>query len=299
MRRNEWQTDLTPELLDKHVRGALTVRLDFDSPADFANAAKETVSERLQRRYDDASWTGQTRDEALHSAIHGNDKLVPEAQKMLEQIQSVGIEIDRPAYMPSVCGAYPIVADFLSGAPNSMRRRMNEQSDRAPVRIYVSLSTSAGIKAEAIAKRGTAILAFVMALSAMRPVELFAVTSLDAVQYNSGIVSCVVRIPANPLELSTACHALTAASFPRSLGYSLCHQHDGSNGDTSTGGWPWGVRPTSEQGRAVHEAAFRHCYGLEPQDIYVPPVFLNDALVNEPVKWINDALAKYRSNPEE
>ena len=60
-----------------------------------------------------------------------------------------------------------------------MRRRVELPNNSAPIHILVSTTSSTEIDAEYLQKRGTVILALVLALSAIRPVSLHVFAMLD------------------------------------------------------------------------------------------------------------------------
>ena len=55
-------------------------------------------------------------------------------------------------------------------------------SDASPVAVWVDLTCSGGFSAKDMEKRGTAILALVMKLKAIRPVDLYLVSCVQRLQ---------------------------------------------------------------------------------------------------------------------
>lgn len=270
----------------KEIEGHPVYLFHFDSPAEFGRTC---AAEKIDNGYGErASWYGnETREQSLIRCQQGHDKLVKDAQAIIDKIDSAGIELERTHYAPSVAGAYAVVGDFLAGNPQCMRRRVAEVSDRAPVRIYVDGTSSGGIDARDLHKRGVAVLAFVMALSAERPVELYTLTALDAERYGHGYGAVCVRIPSAPLELATACFALTSQGYTRRLGYGYLTKHAGS-----CGGWGWGAAPAVN---GKYERLTRLALDMAPTDVFMSATFIDDSLLRDPVTWVNRMLHSYRT----
>jgi hypothetical protein len=47
-----------------------------------------------------------------------------------------------------------------------------------------------------------------------------------------------------------------------------------------------------------HDAAMRLALEVEPQDVVIPPIYMYDALLKDPVAWINKELQRVRENHE-
>ena len=126
------------------------------------------------------SWdNGIYHDLAVVLAKRGDDSFVSHAEALLEKIEG---EVDSHAeWVPSIYGAYPVVPEFLAGSPSSMWRG-TRPSDASPVAVWVDLTCSGGFSAKDMEKRGTAILALVMKLQAIRPVDLYLVSCVQRLQ---------------------------------------------------------------------------------------------------------------------
>lgn len=253
----------------------------FDSAAEFAGAADAGPVRKC-----DSRWTGETWGEALAGAARGRTSLVADAEKLLEQVQAE-VSTPRSEWVPARAGAFPVVPEVLAGFSEPMRAKVWVPSDRAPVKVFVDLVSSGGIDHTHLARRGVAALALAMALSAERALELYVVMPMRT---RSRVV-LVAQVPTAPLDLATACYALTSVGFVRGLGYSL--------GASATGGaaggvdWVFGYYPDSDERRATYVARLRAALGAADTDLIVPPTFLRDPMVADPVEFVRRSLAEH------
>lgn len=256
----------------------------FDTPRELADFAK-TCGGRVNAHSPD-QWAGNvTGLQAVKMAQEGDLSGVASSDAMLEKFERFTFETGRKAWSNDVCGSIPNVPAYVAGHPLAMRRRTRQDSAAAPIAVVVDLTTSGSITAEQIAKRGAAILALVRILSTRRPVELWAGTGLDA-DGRKNSVWTFAKIETAPLDLATAAHVLTHASFPRILCYEISRQHHGY-----TGGWPYGAGPKMQfrpHLSAIVAPAFTHT----AQTLCLPPLFMADESVNYPEKWIEARLSE-------
>jgi hypothetical protein len=264
--------------------------LRFASPAAMHAAYLQCARAKGREGSRYQSWMGGSMDEAAAKLLTGDDRLVSEAQAMLDLFES-HTQTTRPEWRPSVYGAYPVVPDALAGYPESMRHMVNVGSDLAPIRLYVCTTSSAGVGHEDLTKRGIACLALAMALAAIRPVELFTITQLDGGDKatrddgkDSGAFICVTQINSQPLDLATACHLLTSVGVDRGITHSL-----GYDGHGYTGGWAWREMPNSDKSKRLT----RECLDMTERDILVTGCFLTDECVQNPVGFVQRELREF------
>lgn len=260
----------------------------FDSPADFANAADQMPESKKRC---DSGWTGESWDGAVRGARTGHTKYVAQAEALLEKVM-INVDAPRTVWAPSRAGAFPCVPDAIAGLPECMRRRVSTSDDRAPLRVYIDLVSSAGIPEEKLVKRGVACLALAMALSAERPVEVFGVVAMGEKQ--PAIVT--YRIGAAPIDLATACNALCSIGLVRGVGYSFISNTQEKGHD---GGWAWGIMPESGAARAQYVAKMREELGASTQDVIIPGVFLyDDEATRDPEGFVRRSLADHNKIEE-
>ncbi len=253
----------------------------FDSLGDFARRAGAVLSPS----WSSGSWYGDiSHARAGELALSGDDSLVPQAETLLEQLDAA-IDITHSTWQPSVYGAYPIVPEFLAGAsPDYMRRRQVCSDDVSPITIYVSTTCSASLEADAMLKRGVAILALVLKLQAMRPVKLILLAETHG--RSNGECLQAIEINSQPLDLATICFALTHVGFARHLTYSLARELDGFNGS-----WP----NQYGDGGARWEAHIRPILDMQPQDLYIGAARSWDEAITNPVPWVNAQIEHFRN----
>ena len=244
----------------------------FDSIPEF-------VAEANICRYDSpasSDWFGDiTHKECVRKSRHGDESLVPAAEKLLDKLDAV-VEIARPEWAPAIAGAYACVPEYLAGLPDHMRAMVPAMSDFTPVEIYVSTTCSAGIDSGLMLKRGTAILALVLKLQQMRPVRLNLLAETHG--RTDGEYLQVIRVDSAPLNLAVACHCLTHVGFARRLTYGVAQRRDRFNGQ-----WP----SSYNSGGAPWEAHVREVLEMNPQDLYIGAARSWDAMIKDPVRWVN------------
>ena len=258
----------------------------FDCLGDFARRAAQVPAATL--RANEAFLTGvpsreNRTDRAIWKCMNGETEHIPEAERTLEEVDA-GIEILAPSWRPSVHGAYPMVPEFLAGAPDCMRVLHDELQDHAPVTVYVASDLSIGVSPSMMLKRGIALLAMVMKLNAERPIKL-AMISENMMATGTEEHLQIIDIPTQPLHLATACFALTSNTFAQYLAYPVCSHTGGrviwpSNYDE--GSWRW-------------EAYLRGKGILGPKDLYFKAAYLLDGdQYTNPVPWVNAQIEKFR-----
>lgn len=236
-----------------------------------AEMARDTAARGALNVYEDTSgarwYNNETAAETVDYAQRGDDRLVAEAERLIDQL-SASIELPDLAWQPDVCGAYPIVPEFLSGQPDCMRRRLPQEQERSPVSIYVDVASSWQITADMLQKRGVAILALVMGLSRLRPVELNVISSLGCRGGNGAHIT-VAAINTRPIDLASACYALTSAGLARRVMYGIAKATGGST-------------VTSFPGTAT----VRDMLGVAESDLFVKNAHVDDELLCNPVAWV-------------
>lgn len=229
-------------------------------------------------------WTNyQTFAQSVDKAIRGDDSLVAEAEKLLDQLDA-SVEVPTKSWEPNVHGAYPVVPDYLSGSPTPMRALSPVYREESPISIYVSTTCSAGVDADTMQKRGVAIMALLLKMQQIRPIELY----LLAETHGSRDGEClqVIKVESKPLNLATACYAVADVAFARNLTYSQARKLEDFNGC-----WPDGYN----MGGAKWEAHVREVLGMGEHDLYVGAARLWDEMVQHPVEWINATIARFQS----
>jgi len=252
----------------------------FDSASEFANAAKPYAS-------GSSHWTGSTAAEAYDACTIGDLSCVADAEMLIEKI-SANVETTRSVWEPAVAGTYPIVPDYLTGHPLNMRRRTHVTNENAPIKIYLDLTSSAGVDSRDLAKRGIAFLALAMLLTRSRPVEMHVFTALGSHpdrstgsgdrSTGSGLIS--FQLPTAPLDLALAGGVFTKG-IARTLGYEYLAKVLGTGP-----GWLRNLSPTRPETMRAYVALARAALRAGPEDIIIGPVYYTDDSINNPVKFV-------------
>lgn len=258
----------------------------YPSIAALADAAAEINPDHYEPGRD--HWFGgELTADSLRYARAGNDRLVPDAEQLLAKIKAAVDLPERPMIADCV-GAYPIVPDYLMGAPDCMRRRAMVDSDESPISIYVCLTSSARVPADQMMRRGVAILALVMALAPVRAVDLHV---FNVGRRKGGTRESVILAPINtrPLDLAGACYALTSPGFTRRLCYSLAQ----AVGFGATG--HCGIAWPEHYGEDSYLPGLLARLGGDPaRDLILPASHINDPIIADPVRWVNQQLDRFR-----
>lgn len=264
----------------------------FDDTEAFKNYLLKEVPIHLRENTYDPFY-GVSFDNALVKIIEGDLSLLGRAQSIIGDLQEQNIfSSGVPLLKSAVCGFVPNVPAAIQNHPEAFFTRVRDeaQSMNAPLSIYVETSISAGVSNYEIVNRGIAVLAFVLAMQNIRPVDLYVVYAAGEC-LNTGIA---VRIESRPLNLSVATWALTNFSFPRRLGFhsikAVTKKH---NRDIP---WAWGLAGHSKD----YEASIRDAFGLKPDDVYIPGGHLYDTLMlKDPIAWVKQMLERHNKIMEE
>ena len=243
---------------------------------------------------DKPSWTDWDNNLGMKKAISycftGDESSVAASDALLSRMEEhILMPSTRALWTDDVAGAFPNIPAYISGQPLNMRTRTKHQIDSAPLAIMVDLGISAAISADQVRNRGTAILALVRALSAHRPIELWAMDFGAADESGYGLTNCVVvaaRISTTPLDLSTACYALTHPAFVRQVLFGLESKYHGF-----IGGWPF----------SLNRALSRHemevlCAPMWPhvsETLALPGLHVADQSMRDPEAWLKRQLAEH------
>jgi hypothetical protein len=279
--------------------------VSFDSVGEWARKYREIYGAGDYGTTDTSWFNGETGADSVRLAQQGDDRLVAQAATMLDQF-NLAIETTGVQRMASPFGAYPIVPEFLSGYPDCMRRNVHVEGESMPLRVVVGLTSSGAISSEQLLRRGVAILAFVMAAGKCRPVQLEVLAALSGCEMANGEDYTIVRAPiaSSPLDLASACYALTSAGFQRRIGYGICDalrvgkitRPDGERygREGSHGMWQKlraeGKLRARHTGGDAYDRRMRELLDLSEEDVYVPEIYLYDEAVNEPLTWIRNRL---------
>lgn len=283
----------------KKIPQARNSYIVFDSIREFADDMAKHGDFDGYHSYHDRNWCGDfDGTQSIEACRNGDMTGVPIADKMLSDLESKMLsDLESVAnfrtqafrIVHDIAGGVPNVPAFLAGHPNHMRRRERVVCEQAPLTIVADLCSSGGIDARDVQKRGAAILALVRIISDSRPVELWATCELDAQGDGANCAAAVcIRIDTAPLDLARAAHVLTSPSVPRALCYGYVQKFHGSQLR-----WAYGSTEYMQLQRDTGAESFKRIFAPNADCLYVPPVYLKDPCVSNPVQWIKTMVAKH------
>jgi hypothetical protein len=248
-----------------------------DEPSELVTAFEQFGAEHRSG----SSWQGNVGTaESLRRAQSGDFSLVAESDALVAKLEDQIIRTKKWRNIDDVVGSLPNVPAYLAGVPQSMRRRTREDRDDAPITVFVDLTSSAGIGSREVMLRGTTVLAFARLLTEHRAVTLWAGVALGGP--SSSTVAW--RIDTAPMDLARAAHLLCSTSMSRGVGYALATAF----GQNIRGSWPF-----SNFDLHKHTAQERLQAVFATELCYVPPIYLTDPLVSDPLGWIKRELLRY------
>jgi hypothetical protein len=251
---------------------------NFDDMSEFIAAMPATAEHGSG---DASDWNGQESfNDAKINAIHGRSEGMNEAEKMIDSINAENVTSCQQSFVANVAGALPIVPAAIAGSPFSMLQKVDSVQLSAPIRVFASCATSAGISAADMSKRGAAIIALILKLQEVKPVQLFIIGELEGSQENGGSAIPCVRIETTPLDTTAASYALTSAAFLRQL----CFEFTDSEG--FNGSWAYRESP---QDKEFQDKIKAELFCTE-NDLYIRGGYASDKSIQEPAAWVQDRL---------
>jgi hypothetical protein len=243
---------------------------------------------------DGGSWyNNESSFQTFEFATNGNLTQVAPARALLSQLETK-ISTPKRVWKRAPVGVYCAIPEFIAGFPTPMRRMVRNPNDHSPINIYVCTTSSAGINAATLTKRGTVILALVLALIRSRPTRLHLLSTLDGHRDNSGEMVITVPIPTAPLDLARACYALTSAGFDRRLNHKISEKLNDYRGhwpDAAKTGWSY-TNPKPYYDKLIVRL------GADPKStLIIPSSQLYDQLLSAPIDWIKHQINRF--NPQQ
>lgn len=270
----------------------------LETPREFADAFRDLPNDVKRGRENNERWCGvKTAKEVQEYLDNGRASLVAPSDALLSEFDDVPFVSRRSSIVAAVSGGAPNVGAFLAGSPMAMRQRVRTLSDAAPLRIVADISSSGAIDKEHLTKRGTAILALVRMLSAVRPVELFAGFSCqipNSTMSKGDALYLLTRIDTAPLDLIRAAYLLADASAARFAGYALAACIATNGRDDHATQWAYNDHNLSRY-RAPH--AIAHAFGDGADVLYLAPPHLTDESINNPIEFVREKLIEFGGAP--
>lgn len=257
-------------------------RFHFNTIGALTEWIKEIEAPTRGRSMKTAKGYGPMIEAGKYVLQNGDTKDVAAAQALIDKFNEE-IPSLRRVWQSSVAGFFPNVPAFLAGEPESMWHMANEESDRAPLRVWVGLTSSSSVSTLQLVKRGAALAAFAIALSERRPVIITPYWEVgdDTKRGTKGnLISWDLQ--GSPIVLSEVMACLVNPNLTRYLGLHVNALVDSSLPDSG----PWFPN-------AFNEPWMRECLGCDDNDVWLPGIWGDDAMIDNPVAWIKEKVAKY------
>ncbi len=279
-------------LKTKHkALGRTTINI-YDSVSDFADGfAALPENSHYANRGDGDGWAGGLdRKTATDKLRHGDLEGVAASDKLMGKLEdSVSFDATRFHTVDAMAGGVPNVPAMLAGQPMHMRQRRRTADELAPLTICVDTTSSGGVSAKSLRKRGAALLALARLLAARRPVTIWIVNAMKPSNHNGhDTTGSAFLLDTAPLDLARAAHCMTNVSVSRQCAYAIGEKLADVNGCGFLQ-WPNG---DVDKYRKAGAAFWGEALGAEDV-LFMPPVFLNDPAIENPTKWLKEMLAKY------
>lgn len=267
--------------------------ITFDSLSEFVDYAQAAPApQHIREKTSGRSWDGgQSYDDAAKLARAGDISRVAASDAFMNRLEDIiGFERQTFRTVDAVSGGVPNIPALIANQPLAMRRRQRVISEQAPLNVVVDLVSSGGIDASKLEKRGAAVLALVRLLSAVRPVNLYAVTAAkpwDQNRYASA--GFAVRLDTAPLDIARAAHVFGSPAFARNLIYRLTSYEAHGNWDIDGLSWPFDdVNFYRANGAHYWERALG-----AGECLFMAPPYLNDMAIDDPERFIKEKIAEY------
>ena len=175
----------------------------FTDAGDMMRAATNLTHNKGYHDTTSSGWYGGSVDRLKECAVRGDDKYVAEAEPLIREFGNLALQ-DYTVEM-EYNTQYGVLdyATAQAGDPMCMFGLMEEETDRAPVQVYVDTWTSCTVSSKAMRMRGVAVLAFAMALSTFRPVRVSLLTGMSHSPTKTNIIQ-TVDVPTAPMNISMA-----------------------------------------------------------------------------------------------
>lgn len=255
-----------------------------DSPSALADLAELGRAHHQTPTFDLQAGINALRDPT------NNPVLVERARSLLDKLM-LDLPSTRREFASSVVGAFVNVGAYAAGEPECMWMPYATEDEYSPINIWIQVSASYGIVsssrgAEVLTKRGTVLMALIIALSERRIVTLncyHATAGSGTGRRDGSIVSW--RVPTAPLVIAQIVTNLCDPNVVRDAAYFANDQVNGRH----VGNWLQGHDPT--QPNPLQAA---HDLGADPlNDIIIAGLHLeHEPMIAKPTEWLNEKITQ-------
>lgn len=266
-----------------------------------------------------SAWsTAETgRDDMRNGTLENLDK----AQAIVDEL-TLHVDTSRTQWQMDIVGAFPDVPSLLAGVPENMWNMLPDFSDKSPLVVWIGLTSQGNIEQDTLVKRGTALAAFVLAMSNIRQVILRPYVALGGNRFNipdrirsrrgrayseaeikarkspkpddnvdptenlpdDGKRAIIISwdIQTSPMVLSELM-TLARPEVTRYFGIEVCEQAFGKVAANDTSFHPY----------TLQERKMREALGVADGDMYLPQITSIDPMINNPVQWVQENVARF------
>lgn len=264
----------------------------FDQPesyVEYLNRAPNCDAKHDRSR----DFYGMDWDKAINTLTNGSATYLDRAQALIDKMADQNVFAShQPQIESGMVGFMANVPAALAGQPYDMWNIVSseEQSITTPINVYVETLVSAGISQDELIARGVCVLAFVLAMNNIRPVELYTICIGKPAGGKTGGIVC--RVPSKPLDLQRAAFMLCDPAYYRRLAFAAMWDHGKSESHLQ---WPWNNAPTD----AGHEDMYRELLDMNQDDVFVPGGYLFDELMKrDPIQWVKNKIAEHQGSKQ-
>jgi hypothetical protein len=260
----------------------------YDNVSEYLDREKDApigvYTDHGGRGWDD----GVSPQRALKYAREGHPGTDGSFAADVADLESVTADDLQVSWFRSTAGSRVCIPEYLSGAPDHMRQRRRREVHVRHLSIYVSLVCSGGITSATMLKRGATILAYLDYLQRSGVnVDLFLVADMYG---DTGDHTQVIRVESRPLNLSQVGFVIAHPAFTRHVTYGVGYKYgfNGSWSNTYAYECDYG---SNGQKYADH---MRERLGMQDHDVFIPPVFYYDNLIQKPQVWLKERIAQLK-----
>lgn len=249
-----------------------------DLTAVWENFAKPLIDYRYSKGNARDSNYGCAPSEVTKRITEGHEEGRAQIEEYAATVENIVIErygrqdIDFD-YAPF--GTAPDVGSALAGNPFPFSLPGDTANDRTPIRIFLDVCASWGVRAEDLEKRGAIACGLAMGLSRIRPVELYAV---DGGNHRGIDVGHLIRIGSSPFD-SKRLSGVSSVEFLRRFGFGM---------DYYGAAQAFGGSFESDPHIGWMEAKPRQLYDIKDTDILLGGMHMSDVkdFESDPVEWV-------------
>lgn len=277
----------------------------FASPADYAEWLEHIPIECYPPRSSQQQCVINT----IKGLRNGNMHAAHEAEKIISQLEDEEIFADgAPKLEAAIVGGFTVTQLYNQGIPTCMltHDKSHLKGFNTPLTIYFDAYGSIGLGAELAMKRGVACLAFAMAMSRIRPIDMYVITCSSPEYRDNSLFGALVKVPTDPLDLARVGFMMTDydgyISFARwvAMSWNYCRKHPQLQKCYRSAVGPFGGSKSKE----AIKHAYKTALDAKPDDIVLygtqttAPRIHNEDAAKDPIGWVRAMLKLHRDRSE-